>query len=213
MVGLTIAVAIRERMPCPMASSTQRRSMYARTPSWFALIVGWLKCSIQLILDATVEALCATAADQHKPGLTQRKAALDTIADCDKRLSTYRTVLEAGGDAAVVATWTAEVVAQRALARQKLAKLDAQRVMPIDKDHIEQLVRSFGDLLAVLDQAPPEDKAEIYAQLQLNLVYHPARKIVEVEARPAERVYESQCRRGDVDRMYTGTLGGELVLD
>lgn len=56
--------------------------------------------------------------------------------------------------------------------------------------HIEitRLVRTLGDIVTVLNHADPADKAEVYRQLGLRLIYHPDTKTVRAEANPAHTV-------------------------
>ena len=94
------------------------------------------------------------------------------------------------------------------------------------RDQLAALVSGLGDLLGVLATAAPEDKAEVYRKLGLQLTYDPARRVVIVEShlgpgssgalprgpRPrggptasaieapgSEAVSESQCRRRDLN--------------
>lgn len=47
---------------------------------------------------------------------------------------------------------------------------------------IASIVTALGDILAVLADADPADKAEIYSQLGLRLTYQPGQRIVRAEA-------------------------------
>ena len=77
---------------------------------------------------------------------------------------------------------------------------------------------SLGNLLDVLASAAPEDKAEVYRRLGLQLTYDPARRVVIAESDPwakvsvgepispkrppgtaVDPVGESKCRRGDLN--------------
>jgi hypothetical protein len=61
-------------------------------------------------------------------------------------------------------------------------------------DGITNLVTALGDMMRVLKDADPADKAEIYGQLGLTLTYHPNEKRVVAEARPAS-MYVKVCPR------------------
>ena len=50
------------------------------------------------------------------------------------------------------------------------------------REQIASVVTALGDILAVLRDADPCDKAEIYSQLGLRLIYQPGRRIVHAEA-------------------------------
>jgi site-specific DNA recombinase len=53
---------------------------------------------------------------------------------------------------------------------------------PMTRDQIATIVTALGDILAVLRDADPADKAEIYSQLGLRLTYQPGQRIVRAEA-------------------------------
>ena len=50
------------------------------------------------------------------------------------------------------------------------------------RDQIASIVTALGDILAVLADADPADKAEIYTQLGLRLTYQPGQRTVRAEA-------------------------------
>lgn len=60
----------------------------------------------------------------------------------------------------------------------------------------ETQVNALGELMTVLREADPADKAEVYQQLGLSLTYDPAAKRVKAEARPESIVYVGTCPRG-----------------
>lgn len=64
------------------------------------------------------------------------------------------------------------------------------------KSEITSLVQAIGDLMQVIKDAVPADKAEIYSQLGLTLTYHPNEKRVVAEARPAQVMYVGAYPRG-----------------
>ena len=66
-------------------------------------------------------------------------------------------------------------------------------------DEITNLVTAVGDLLQVLEDADPVDKAEVYSRLGLTLTYHPEDRRMEVEMRPNLGVYVRKCPRGDLN--------------
>jgi site-specific DNA recombinase len=50
------------------------------------------------------------------------------------------------------------------------------------RKQIASVVTALGDILAVLRDADPADKVEIYGELGLRLTYQPGRRIVRAEA-------------------------------
>lgn len=51
---------------------------------------------------------------------------------------------------------------------------------------IKSIVDRLADIAGVLRNANPQDKAEVFRQLGLKLIYHPGRKIVEARVEPVE---------------------------
>ncbi len=101
------------------------------------------------------------------------------LAACDRKLAQYRAALDAGADPASIARWITETEAERA--RLRLLTRQAVPQQTMSKDEIAAIVNGLADLLAVLRDADPADKAEIYSQLGLRLIYQPADLIVRTE--------------------------------
>lgn len=105
---------------------------------------------------------------------------------------------EVGTDPTLVARWTAEVNAARAAAEAQLRAITGTTTARMTAEQIKDLITSLGTLLAVLRDADPADKAEIYRGLGLQLTYHPARNTMIAEAKPSAIMYEGPCPRGDL---------------
>jgi hypothetical protein len=159
------------------------------------------------------------------------------LTECDTRLARYRAALKAGTDPAVVSAWTAEVQAERTAAEVELDRAAVQRSHRMSRDQLAALVNGLGNLLGVLASAAPEDKAEVYRRLGLQLTYDPGRRVATVEShlgpdggrelsgggRPgggsgpgapgAKSAGESQCRRADPHSTPTVLLRTELALE
>ena len=125
------------------------------------------------------------------------------IANCDAKLRAHRAALEAGADPKVIAGWMAEVQAQRAAAEARLGQ--GTRRPRLTAEEITRIVSSLRDLISVLANADPADKAEIYGQLGLALTYRPGEQKVSAEAKPWEGMYVSKCPRGDLNPHRGGT--------
>lgn len=132
----------------------------------------------------------------HRPRV-KRKAPL-----APKTLARYRTALEAGTDPQLVATWTAEVQAAKAQAMASSRKATSRRRMT--KQEIRDLVTALGNIRAVLADAEPADKAEVYRQLGLKLTYDPGKRTVGAEiALDAQSWGYGLCPEGDLHVSYT----------
>ena len=146
-------------------------------------------------LGETIEALAAAQPDADVD--PDQAAAEVTIADCDAKLG-HRQTLEAGADPALVAAWTAEVQARKAAALASRRP----RSQRMSSDEIRTLVQALGDIAAVLRSADPKDKAEVYRQLGLPLIYRPEQRLVRAEASPNGPNYGPAyglCPRGDLN--------------
>jgi hypothetical protein len=105
------------------------------------------------------------------------------IAECDRKLSTYRATLDAGGDPNAIGEWINQTQADKSLAEARIRQrgTDLKR---LSREQMEYIVTTLTDLTQVIHDADPRDKAEIYRQLGLRLTYQPEKAAVLVEARP-----------------------------
>ncbi|MDI5969923.1 hypothetical protein POF50_011340 [Streptomyces sp. SL13] len=118
----------------------------------------------------------------------QIETARRSLEECDRKLSRHRAALEAGADPALVAQWSREVQAERAVAEAHLAMIGSQQTAGgrMGREQIRDVVAALGGLLNVLRKAAPEDKAEVYRELGLTLTYdHETQKVLaEVQTAP-----------------------------
>lgn len=110
-------------------------------------------------LPQTVRELEDAQADEPKP----YEAAQREISDCDAKLRQHRAALEAGADPVLITSWLNETQARRAAAEARLRRPAGRRRMT--RDEITSLVTALGDLMQVLRDADPADKAAVYSQL------------------------------------------------
>jgi len=83
----------------------------------------------------------------------------------------------AGADPAVVGGWIAETLAERQAAEQWRITSRSAR-LAVTEEQIAAIVEEFGDMTAVLREAAPEDKLEVYQRLGLRLIYTPDTRTV-----------------------------------
>jgi site-specific DNA recombinase len=165
-------------------------SVYLREEQLLPKLDAWLSRKFDPIaFPSTVRELEAAQPDDPKPD----EGAQQEIAECDAKLRQHRAALEAGADPVLVTSWMKETQARRALAQARLSKPAGRRRMT--RDEIADLVKAVGDVMQVLADADPADKAEIYGRLGLTLTYHPKEKRVTAEARPASIMYVGECPR------------------
>ena len=91
------------------------------------------------------------------------------LAACECKLAQYRALLEQGTDPAIVAKWIGEVEAERT--RLQAAARTVPADAPVSEDELSALVNALGDIVKVIAEAAPADKAELYKELGLRLEY------------------------------------------
>jgi len=186
------------------------RNVYLAERDVLPALDDWLaQAFVPIRLAITVEQLFASQPERVAD--SDDGATAHTIADCDAKLARYREALEAGADPALVAAWTAEVQAHKA---QALAARRTKHGQPrMTSDEIRALVDTLGNIGAMLANAHPEDKAEVYRQLGTTLTYEPNKRLVRAEAgiRPQPWGY-GKCPRGDQARWPILALRADLWL-
>jgi site-specific DNA recombinase len=95
------------------------------------------------------------------------------LTDCNTKLARHRAALEAGADPTIVTGWIAEVEADRREAMTALNRPTPRPARRMTREQIRDLVTSLGEIIGVLREADPADRAEVYQQLGLHLTYHP----------------------------------------
>lgn len=107
--------------------------------------------------------------------------ARDTIRDCETKMARYRAAIDAGGDIDEITGWINQAKAERI---QADAALRAAPATPrrMTRQEISTIVERFASIAAVIRDADPADKAEIYKGLNLTLTYQPAARTVRAQA-------------------------------
>jgi site-specific DNA recombinase len=80
--------------------------------------------------------------------------------------------------------------------RDLLGRMCAQPATRMSREEIESAVSALSDLLTVLGNADPADRAEVYAQLGLRLIYQPGERIVRSEIRINRAHWQFEGVRG-----------------
>jgi hypothetical protein len=83
----------------------------------------------------------------------------------------------------------------------------------MSRDEIVSVVNALSDALVVLRSADPADKAQIYAELGLRLVYQPGERLVrtEVHVSPAQH-WQFESVRGESAPISQCVLTREFAL-
>jgi site-specific DNA recombinase len=156
----------------------------------------WLSKSLDPThLPATLEDL---AASQQQAIPHELVSLREEIGTCDQKLAQYRAALDSGADPAVVGQWITETQARKLAADARLRAAVGARPGPekMTKEQIAATVNAIRDLMQALRYASTEDKAEIYAGLNLQLTYNPGERTVAVRAEAGQTCTKGSCPRG-----------------
>ncbi|WP_322749687.1 MULTISPECIES: recombinase family protein [unclassified Frankia] len=187
--------AVANRIDHPLA-------VYVREDTITPALDAWLATAFAPShIEATLTALNHTQPDTTPPSDPLRQA----IADCDRKLARHRAALEAGADPVIVPGWIADVQAERATV---IAALDRRgKATPpqtrLTRQQIRDLVDGLGGLLAILHEADPADKAEVYRELGLKLTYDHETETIMAEASPRSSVCVVSVSEGDSNHYPT----------
>ncbi|MGN6791982.1 MAG: hypothetical protein ACTHJW_06290 [Streptosporangiaceae bacterium] len=96
-------------------------------------------------------------------------------------MSRYRAAIDAGGDIEEITRWinTAKAERLQAEAAHRATEASPRRMT---REEIKTIVEHFASLAAVLRDADPADKTEIYKGLNLVLTYQPSSHTVRAQA-------------------------------
>ena len=153
----------------PAYLSDHPKAVYVREDAIVNALDAWLPTL------ADPEWLAST--QEPEPSMEKRHASLRARhTEIDKATTNLVKAIEAGTDAAVINPRLADLRAEREAVTRQLASLQSpERLSPMD---IDALLEELGGLGSVLSEATPPEKASIYRDLGLHLVYHPADKAV-----------------------------------
>jgi site-specific DNA recombinase len=181
------------------------KAVYLREAEILPELDTWLSKSLDSgRLPAAIEAL-ATCQDDAIP--RELVSLREEIGTCDQKLAQYRAALDSGADPAVVGQWITETHARKLAADARLRAATGSRPAPerMTKEQIAVTINAISDLMQALRHASTEDKAEIYASLNLQLTYNPGERIVAVRAGIGQTCTKGSCPRGDSVSLGGGT--------
>lgn len=157
------------------------RNIYVKEEALLPALDEWLA---ELFNDDHIDDTCDRLAgvSEPDPAAEEREATLRAaIADCDRKLANYRALLDQEDAVTVAAEWIADTQRERKQLERQLG-----RHVPGDQltsEQVKALVKALKDIVEVLADAEPADKAELYDQLGLSLSYEPDGTVA-VESRP-----------------------------
>jgi hypothetical protein len=133
------------------------------------------------------------------------------IRECEAKMARYRAALDAGGDVEEITSWINAAKAERLQAEATICSAAAPA--RLSRQEITTVVEYFADLAAVVRDADPTDKAEIYRGLNLVLTYQPAAQVVHAQAHLAGDPHGVMVRvRGRIAPKSPCMLTGEFAL-
>ncbi|MGW6494978.1 recombinase family protein [Nonomuraea angiospora] len=146
-----------------------RKAVYLREAEILDEVDGWLATSFGPdSLERTIAAMAEHVIDPNEAALIDLRKRLSR---CDRKLSQYRSALDAGGDPIEISSWINETKSERARLEGELkAAPAAQRISVAE---IRSMIEEVGDLVRLVGEAEADDKAELYTQLDLKLMYYP----------------------------------------
>jgi len=194
----------------PDGDGAHPKSVYVKEEALLPGLDAWLA---SLFDEEHVDDTCAVLAGSSEPDpdSDRREAELRAaVAECDRKIDKYRTLLEQDGDVAIAAKWITEAQRERRALEGQLGQQIPGGEMTTEQ--VKALVAALRDIVDVLADAEPADKAELYNQLGVSLRYDPA-GMVSVQAHPRGvqvRVGGGTCT--NVRSMSTGPAPSVVVL-
>jgi site-specific DNA recombinase len=165
----------------PDRSTDHPKSVYVKEAAVIPGLDGWLG---SLFDDEHIDNTGEILAGVSEPDLDaeQREADLrKAITECDRKIERYRQLLDRDGDIDIAAKWIAEIRRERrALEAQLGQRVPGDRMT---KEQVKALVAALRDIVDVLADAEPADKAELYDELGVTLEYNPDGTVA-VKAQP-----------------------------
>jgi hypothetical protein len=169
--------ALANKIDHPKTAYVRESSITDELDAWLAQLFD--PTNLQTTIAAMAACGGADAALEARAEAARRK-----LEDCDSRLARYRSALDSGADPLVVTAWVAEVQGDRFRAEAELASCAESR--PIGVDEVRELIQGLSDVPRALSEADPADKASLYSEIGVSVIYHPEeRKVVaEVTGNP-----------------------------
>jgi len=181
--------ALANQVDHPLNVNLREDAIVGHVDQWLALEFAPHRLT-QTIRDLAAAQQPGTTRDAHDHEEAARK-----IAECARKLAQYRAALDAGASPATVATWIAETEAEKASYALAMRRTATRRPRMTEAE-IKAIVDKFADIAAVLHDADPDDKAEVFRQLGLRLTYHPGRQLVEAEVEIPQHWQSDSVRGG-----------------
>jgi DNA invertase Pin-like site-specific DNA recombinase len=171
----------RCRYPAQYAIATTLRhpkSVNLREADLLPHLDGWIA---ELFDPANLDTTCAqlvslTNGDANNDEIAK---AHHVIRECDLALRRYRAALEQGANPETVGQWINGATAKKTAAKQRLQQLrQYDDVATLTARQVRELVQRVGAIVKELAGTEPTERAGLYQQLGIELIYRPTRRLV-----------------------------------
>jgi site-specific DNA recombinase len=167
-----VEYAIANQIEHPRNVSVREDTVLPKLDQWLAVEFAPHR------IEATIEALAAVADERTSDPTLCERANLQ-VAECDRKLKSYKATLDAGADPTVVSEWIKQTQTERTRA---LALLREGNTRPkITKDDIARTINNLGDMATALQDGSAERKNDVYTSMGLRAEYNPETKKVRAE--------------------------------
>ena len=162
----------RCKFPTEYAVSEEQhaKTIYVREASILPPVDEWLA---GLFSDDHIDETCAAVEATFRPDATTAAVEISArrkLKECDAKLATYRQALEAGTDPTIVSGWIEEVKLERKAAELQLRRKRGDGRMT--REEIRSVVEQLKGIVAMLNNADPEDRRAVYQELNVSITYH-----------------------------------------
>ncbi|GAA1673068.1 hypothetical protein GCM10009733_082760 [Nonomuraea maheshkhaliensis] len=100
-----------------------------------------------------------------------------------------------GGDPIEISSWINETKSERARLEGELKAVPAAQRVTVAE--IRAMIEEVGDLVRLVSEADPDDKAGLYGRLGLKLTCYPEKQYVEARIQPEPPHVRAVCVRGE----------------
>jgi hypothetical protein len=168
----------RCRLPARHATGSDLdhpKAVYLREARILDEVGGWLTTAFGPDrLEHTIAVITEQAVDPDETVLADLRKRLSK---CDRKLSQCRSALDARGDLIEVFSWHNATTNEGAGLKEEQKAVPAAQ--PFHGTEIRSLIEEIGDMVRLVAEADPDDKAKCYLRLGLKRTYHPDKQYVE----------------------------------
>ena len=183
------------------------RTIYVREADLGGPLDAWIaRAFAPGRLERTLTAMAEARQDESSTATdgTAAEDARRVIRTSDEKTAQYRSVLEAGGDAKLVALRTNEAQAAKAEAQVRLKALPRPGA-PVSGKQIKALVAKTTDMAAAIGRAKIEVKTPVHQAFGLRGTYHSGENKVRVEVNLDPHLVSTASPRGEMVGVRGGT--------